>query len=116
MNTVHEPGFLIPCPFCGSHGEIFTYKHDSYLVPVKLYWPSCSDKLCLAYICLDKNGDGPVAFETLDAAVELWNNRHKPFKEPDPAWLASLKHELLLAPMKSNFTLTRDELITLTGL
>lgn len=38
-----------------------------------------------------------------------------PAQVPDVEWIAKLRHELLFAPMKSNFTMTRDELIQLLG-
>ncbi|QBJ80552.1 hypothetical protein DKK66_20115 (plasmid) [Aquitalea sp. USM4] len=49
------------------------------------------------------------------AAVADGKYTAPPAQVQDAEWIAKLRHELLFAPMKSNFTMTRDELIQLLG-
>jgi len=63
---------LLPCPFCGGEGKIFSAIHGHDEAPV--FVPGCARSDCI---------DGPL-FDTEEAAAKWWNTRH----EPQPAtWI-----------------------------
>lgn len=57
---------LMPCPFCGSHGEISVGDEDSMFAK-PMYNPHCGGRECYCDLGY---------YETLEEAVAVWNMRY----------------------------------------
>jgi hypothetical protein len=72
-NRVSQPSELLPCPFCGSKGEIIK---NGFPPRNRDRHPSCSNENCIAHVEeQDEQGGTNVDFYTDEEAKALWNKR-----------------------------------------